>query len=87
MDGGRRTHLDAPKHRDAADRSVASPMHRCGWCGLLPLPEDQTRVEERQLCGVCFDMLRGVDWQHILREGQRTPVVNGNAPLQSSKGS
>jgi hypothetical protein len=87
MDGGRRTHLDAPKHWDTTDRSVASPSHRCGWCGLLPLPEDQTRVEEHQLCGVCFDILRDVDWQHILMEGHRTAAINGSARLQASKGS
>ena len=87
MDGGRRAHLDAPNHHDATNTGVASGAHRCGWCGLLPLPEDRTLVEDHQLCSACFDILQGVDWQHILREGQSTPVAAGNAPLQSSRGS
>jgi hypothetical protein len=87
MDGGRRAHLDAPEHRDATDRSVASPTHRCGWCGLLPLPEDQTRAAEHQLCGVCRDILRGVDWRRMLREGQCMPAIDDYARLQASQGS
>ena len=59
MDGGRRAHLAAK------NTSVASPAHRSGWCGLLPLPEDRTLVEDHQLCGVCFDILRNVDWRRI----------------------
>ena len=69
MDVGTRAHLDAsmiPDEEGTPATSISSLAHRCGQCGLLPLPEDQTRVEERQLCGVCFDMLRDVDWQHIL---------------------
>jgi hypothetical protein len=70
MDGGRRAHLDGPKHRDTKDVSVPSPALRCGWCGLLPLPEQRMLVEDHQLCDACFDILRGVDWRCVLNEGQ-----------------
>jgi hypothetical protein len=95
MDDGRRTPLDAPGQRHAADTSGAGPAQRCGWCGLLPLPEHRTLVEEHGLCGVCFGFLQGVDWQRVLSDGRRRsssnpgpagiPAIGGNAGLKASR--
>jgi len=46
MDGGRQAHLDAIMDKQTTDASPAHP-HRCGWCELLPLPEDEEIDQER----------------------------------------
>jgi hypothetical protein len=60
MDGSRRAHLDT-----RADVSTPIP-HRCGWCGLLPLADDQTLDDEHELCGSCLAILKDVDWRALL---------------------
>lgn len=49
MDGGRRALLGDLTDGRAKHSSTPGPPHRCGWCGLLPLPEDQALSEERPL--------------------------------------
>jgi hypothetical protein len=63
MDGSRPPALD-----HASTNSKESGAHRCGWCGLLPLAEDQPFVDDKQLCGVCFGILEDIDWPSLLRQ-------------------
>ncbi len=65
MDGSRPPALDHANHANAT-AFAASGAHRCGWCGLLPLPEDRALVVAKQLCHVCFGILGHVDWRHLL---------------------
>ena len=59
----------APKEMMAPDvRSQLHPLMRCGWCGLLPLPEERSLIRHTQLCGACFDILSGADWRSLLNE-------------------
>lgn len=64
MDGGTRADRDAPARRQGRNTSGASQSPRCGWCGLLPLPEDQALLED--LCSICFDILQDADWKSLL---------------------
>ncbi len=68
MDGGRRTHFRALTNEQANDSPKAIGQHRCGWCGLLPLPDDQALDKERELCGACLAILKDVDWRRLLNE-------------------
>jgi hypothetical protein len=70
MDGGRAvTPLNAPAHHKPTNAPTGSSVHRCGWCGLLPLPEGRALGEHDQLCAVCFGILKGVDWRGLLNGG------------------
>jgi hypothetical protein len=68
MDGGRRPHLDAVMNRQAGDAPTAIGQHRCGLCGLLPLPDDQALDADRELCGACAVILKDVDWRRLVNE-------------------
>ncbi len=68
MDGGRRALLGDLTDGRAKHSSTPGPPHRCGWCGLLPLPEDEALSEERGLCGECLANLEDVDWRGLLNE-------------------
>ena len=67
MDGSRLPALDHAAHA-STNASKASRAHRCGWCGLLPLAEDQPFVDDKQLCGVCFGILKHLDLPSLLRQ-------------------
>ncbi len=61
MDGSRRAHFDTLPHV-----SAGLNQHRCGWCGLLPLPEDRGPPHDPELCGACSALLKDIDWRALL---------------------
>ena len=65
MDVSRPPALDQAAHT-STNASPARGAHRCGWCGLLPLPEDRASVADERLCGACLAILRHVDWRKLL---------------------
>jgi hypothetical protein len=61
MDGSRSPSL----FQDPTTASMAGGSHRCGWCGLLPLPEERP-IGNKALCETCSGFLKGVDWRALL---------------------
>jgi hypothetical protein len=65
MDGDKRVCLIADD--EATEGSVSNPQHRCGWCGLLPVP-GHSALNKNELCGACLALLTDLDWGSLLSD-------------------